>query len=211
MKVSTLSCLFLAITATATFSAHGAVHSTQTFTGEYSESFENASQNWQYTLTDLFSSHATATAVIENNIQPSNRWFYNSFITPNSGSALLGVGHGGVSLKFTQSVQLFGGYFSSVTNVENGIIEFLNNNNLIASSTILMPLGAAMTWNGWLSDNAFDQVVIHSNFGSGTSNYGGWFALDDLQVSVSPVPEPQTYLLTLVGLAIVGLFIRSSP
>lgn len=172
------------------------------FSGDKVETFEPWTEQPYFELAGLFQGMGTATPLIENNLYVSYRWFNTSFASPQSGGRLAGLGHGGFRLDFTAPVYVFGGYFASVSNYEGGTIRFFNDSGELGQASVSMPIGAAMTWNGWQSSQGFTALEITSNF-QGGPNSGGWFAMDTLQLATSPVPEPSPQLMLLVGLALV--------
>lgn len=173
------------------------------FSGDKVETFESWVGQPYFELDGLFQGLGTATALNENNLYMSDRWFNTSFASPQSGVGLAGLGHGGFRLEFTAPVYAFGGYFASVSAYEGGTIRLFNNSGEFGQASVSMPIGAAMTWNGWQSSQGFTALEITSNF-QGGPNSGGWFAMDTLQLATSPVPEPSTQLMLMVGLALVG-------
>ena len=197
------SLLLLAVSAFWRGPAFASIQPVALFSGDKVETFESWAEQPYFGLDGLFQGLGTATPLIENNLHVSYRWFSTSFASPQSGVRLAGLSHGGFRLDFTAPAYAFGGYFASVSDYEGGTIRFFNNSGELGQAPISMPIGAAMTWNGWQSSQGFTALEITSNF-QGGPNSGGWFAMDTLQLSTSPVPEPSTQLMLMVGLALVG-------
>lgn len=194
--------LLLAVSVFGQGVAFASIQPVALFSGDKVETFESWVEQPYFELDGLFQGLGTATPLIENNLYVSYRWFNNSFASPQSGVRLAGLGHGGFRLDFTAPVYAFGGYFASVSAYEGGTIRFFNNAGELDQASVSMPIGAALTWNGWQSGQGFTALEITSNF-QGGPNSGGWFAMDTLQLATSPVPEPSTQPLLLVGLALV--------
>jgi hypothetical protein len=89
------------------------------------------------------------------------------------------------------------------------LVQGYNGASLIDSISFLVntsgPLLQTFNWNG------IDKVVFSSSGGTKNinfdANYGGtMFAMDNM--TISPVPEPETYAMLLVGLGLIGFMAR---
>ncbi len=117
-----------------------------------------------------------------------------SFILPSNGGSSYGV----VNFPFTFLGSTFNTSFTSITlykdidstPFDDGALEVLVGNTTSAGSSLSLNVGPLVTGNYYL-------VVQGVANGTGGGLYSG-------AISVSPVPEPETYGLFLAGLGLLG-------
>jgi hypothetical protein len=109
------------------------------------------------------------------------------------------------SITWSAPITTFGGYVGAAT--PDGIattltVKFFDRSTTLFDSetfTYLRPGDGVLEWHGWTSSVPFSSVSITGNF----------LALDGLEASVVPIPEPAVGLL--VVLPVMVMLVRKSP
>ncbi|MDP1559216.1 MAG: FxDxF family PEP-CTERM protein [Nitrosomonas sp.] len=78
----------------------------------------------------------------------------------------------------------------------------VTTSSLVASGTIIGGIFGSLGTAGLVSGNIYDLVV------TGAPAFAGVVGTYSGNVSISPIPEPETYAMLLVGLGLVGFTLR---
>lgn len=163
------------------------------------ESFENASINFEYGQAEVFNGIATVFNTGGSWIHAASSDIYIMTLQPYEGQMQMGAMEGAIAYQFDSPQKSFGGYFSAVGSVADGIASFYSGGTLIDTQALYASADSAWTWNGWTSDQSFDRVVIESNLST-----KGYLVHDAIRVLSVEVPSPGSSVLA-IGSAMVLL------
>ena len=131
---------------------------------------------------------------------------------PHSGVNVASDDNGPITLTLASTITSFSGYFTYAEPLT--VDAFGPTNNLVASATSAFSNNEALSGDMGSSPNEFIQVSFAGGIDSVTITgdpAGSSFTLDDAAYSIrgAPVPEPSAILLSLSGLVVIFLLMRS--
>ncbi|HCT44844.1 MAG: hypothetical protein CMJ35_05690 [Phycisphaerae bacterium] len=118
-------------------------------------------------------------------VHTTGGWSYKQYVSAYEGDRLMGTSRGGVAYQFNSAQQSFGGYFSSISDADDGEIRFYAADQLVGVDDLIAPTDTQWAWNGWSSDVAFDRVEIRSNDAN-----SGFLMHDAVRVLATQIPAP---------------------
>jgi hypothetical protein len=154
------------------------------FTGQYQEDFEGPSVIFTPCMPNgVFSMTAQMCTPGSSGCHTTGGWSFMCQIGPHGGSRLFGSAGGYVQYDFTLSpgdVAQFGGYFGSHSGSPDAQIDFRDaNDNLLATTTAVIPANCTWNWNGWNCPAGTRKIDV-----TGLNPFGGGFVLmEDMEVN----------------------------
>jgi len=136
-------------------------------------------------------------------IHATSGWGFFSTVRKYEGDKFMGSGSG-VTYRFNETQNSFGGFFATNTDVADGTIKFFDNDKLVAQSNINALLGGDWSWNGWTIDQGFTRIEVEGN-----RNGGGYLMMDSMRIAANTIPAPGALALLLTGGLVISRRRRS--
>ncbi len=124
-------------------------------------------------------------------LHTTGAWGFANRTSALEGDKLLGNTSGGIEYLFNTNFNKFGGYFATISSVEDGQVRFYHGETLIGSDIVNADVGGQWSWNGWESQVGFNRIVVESNYG----NSGGFIMHDSVRVA-NTIPVPSSLAIT---------------
>jgi len=111
--------------------------------------------------------------------------------------SMLGNTRGSINYRFNEAQTNFGGFFATISDVDDGIIKFFGEGDaLVGQSTVNAAVGGEWSWNGWAIAQGFTRVEVTANYNDGA---GGFLMHDSIRISSAAIPAPGALALIITG------------
>lgn len=144
---------------------------------------------------DIAAWHATALTTVNYSSPAVSIWYYNDNVTPQDSTSILGVVEAKFGLTAVQSALMKTVYVADASSKANGSFTSATSFDYLA-----VHFGHGELLFHWTVPETIFSI---SNLPRGLSNFRAYSSS-----SVSPVPEPETYSMMLMGLGLIGFIAR---